>query len=380
MVILPGSMSMCRLQELRRRFEDFRRALIGQSNSISHRSANSRSGHVAPSFTLQYLRFSTCNVSDIGKRQTKSLPGLLLLILGAIFSQTGAQANPAIPYGLTSRPATQPYLGMPPSDQKAPPRLLSQTGAFTDTRELTPSDALIPYDINLPFYSDGAMKSRWVSIPSQGGFTNIRIRFAATGEWQFPAGTVFVKHFEMNSDETQTNVRRRLETRLLMCDAKGGVYGVSYKWRPDNSDAELVSSNLTETLSIRTTMGFRTQTWYYPSRQDCKTCHTSTAGGVLGLKTRQINRDFCFPSGTVDNQLRSWNHIGLFDVDLKETDLASYARLAAAKDLNRSLEDRARSYLDVNCAYCHRPGGTVAYFDARYDTQLERQNLINGQV
>jgi uncharacterized repeat protein (TIGR03806 family) len=351
--------------------------LIEQSTSISRVSASSP---VALSFTLPYRRFSTCKPTEIGRKEASSLAGLLLLILGIVSSQAGVQAKPVPPYGLASRPAAQPYLGMPTSDRQAPPRLLSQTGAFKNPRDLIPVDSLIPYDINVPFYSDGAVKSRWASIPSEGPATNPCVRFAATGEWQFPSGTVFVKHFEMVTDETRPDLKRRLETRLLVRTAEGGVYGATYKWRADNSDAELLTSNLTETLSIRTATGFRTQTWYYPSRRDCKTCHTSTAGGVLGLKTRQMNRDFRFPSGVVDNQLRSWNHIGLFEPELQEKDLAGYAKLAPADDLTRSLDDRARSYLDANCAYCHRPGGTVAYFDARYDTPHERQNLVNGSV
>src|SRR5262249_4142676 len=151
-----------------------------------------------------------------------------------------------------------------------------------------------------------------------------KIKFSPSGDWKFPAGTVFVKHFELPIDETQPDLHRRLETRLLVCDSTGGVYGVTYKWRPDNSDAELLSTNLLESISVRPTMGIRPQQWYFPSREDCRTCHTPLAGGVLGPKTRQLNRDRTYTTGAVDNQLRSWNHVGLFDSGFDEAALPSY--------------------------------------------------------
>ena len=282
--------------------------------------------------------------------------------------------KPTAPYGLAARPAAAPYLGMPVSETGTFPQRLLQTGAFRSAASLSPTESLIPYDINVAFYSDGAAKSRWVSVPPG------KIKFSANGEWQFPPGTVFVKHFEIALDERHPETRHRLETRLLVCQPNGSVYGATYKWRADNRDADLVTSNLTETLEIRTAQGSRTQSWYYPSRSDCRTCHSSNAGGVLGLKTRQLNRDFFYGRGVVDNQLRAWNHIGLFEPALEEAALPGYAKLTRADQTDRSIEERARSYLDVNCAYCHRPGGTVAYFDARYDTPLERQQLINGPV
>ena len=53
-----------------------------------------------------------------------------------------------------------------------------------------PADGLIPYTVNSPLWSDGAVKSRWMALP-----TNTNIGFARDGEWTFPAGTVFVEKF-----------------------------------------------------------------------------------------------------------------------------------------------------------------------------------------
>jgi uncharacterized repeat protein (TIGR03806 family) len=272
----------------------------------------------------------------------------------------------AFPHASIPRSAPAAYLRMPHlADGKLPP-LLSQTGVFSDMRRLVPSSGLIPYDLAVAFWSDGAAKSRLVAVPRE------TIKFSAAGEWIFPKGTVFVKTFELATDSANPDARRRLETRLLVCDSAGGVYGAVYKWRPDLSDADLLAASQTEDLP--------NQTWYYPSREDCLVCHNANAGGVLGVKARQLNRTFTYPSGAAENELREWNRLGLFAPALREADFANIPALAAADDSARSVEDRARSYLDANCAHCHRPGGTVAYFDARYDTPLEKQGLIDGPV
>ncbi len=269
---------------------------------------------------------------------------------------------------------------MPDDPHGAIPKLLSETGAFADLRNLTPNPRLIPYDLNVPFWSDGAEKARWIAPPYRDGTLPEKIDFAATGEWKFPAGTIFVKHFELPTNELQPTLRRRLETRFIVRTSAGGVYGVTYKWRPDNSDADLLTTNLTEPITITTANGPRIQNWYYPNREDCLTCHSANAGLVLGVKTRQLNRELTYPSGVANNELREWDRLGLFKTSLEATDLSQLPKLARADDLSRSLEDRARSYLDANCAHCHRPRGTVANFDARYDTPLAAQNLIDGEV
>lgn len=279
------------------------------------------------------------------------------------------------PYGMSSRIAPTPYLHMPHLASGKMPLLLSQTGAFSDTRNLVPARGLIPYDIVMAFWSDGAVKSRWVAVPNE------KIKYSPTGDWTFPRGTVFVKTFELPTDAANPGAKRRLETRLLVCDGAGSVYGVVYKWRPDDSDADLLQTSRSESISIKTATGeVRSQTWYYPSRSDCVACHNANTTGVLGVKARQMNRAFTYSSGITDNEIRAWNHLKMFAPNVNDADLATLPTLAAADDAARSVQDRARSYLDANCSQCHRPGGTVAYFDARYSTPLEKQELIDGPV
>jgi len=99
----------------------------------------------------------------------------------------GLQGN--APYGLETRVVPKPYLRMPQDADGAMPALLSQTGAFKDTRTLKPSEGLLPYEIRVPFWSDGAGKLRWIAVPKE------KIGFAPQGEWSFPSGVVFVKTF-----------------------------------------------------------------------------------------------------------------------------------------------------------------------------------------
>jgi uncharacterized repeat protein (TIGR03806 family) len=262
-----------------------------------------------------------------------------------------------------------------------PPALLSQTGAFTDLATLTPSAALVPYTVNSPLWSDGAVKSRWMSVPNDGApfEAGETIDFSSTGAWTFPVGTVFVKHFELPTNDTNPSVRKRLETRFLVHASNGAYYGLTYKWRADNSDADLLPGSQNEAVTITTATGTRSQTWSYPSRQDCMVCHNTSAGSVLGLRTCQMNGDYAYSEAT-DNQLRTLHHMGMFSSALEESAIATLPRSVSIHDTTASLELRVRSYLDSNCAHCHRPNGVRANFDARLETPLPLQGLIRGDV
>ncbi len=305
---------------------------------------------------------------------------------GSGLSSTSAPVNITVapgsgqPYGLSARNPAPTYFNMPTTFEGALPLLLSQTGVFSNTPSMTPVNSLLPYSPNTVLWSDGAMKTRYFAVPGTGGAAtpDQQIGFTPTGSWTFPAGTVFVKTFELNTDTTNPNVRHRLETRLLVRNANGAVYGVTYKWRADNSDADLLTGSLSENITITNVTGLSTQTWYYPSPADCLTCHTPANHYVLGVNSRQLNGPLTYPAtGVTDNQLRTLNRIGLFNPAFDEAGITNFEKLSAITNLNASLEERVRSYLDVNCAVCHLPGGAGITFDARYDTPLASQNLTN---
>ena len=260
----------------------------------------------------------------------------------------------------------------------AAPQLLSNSGLFTDLGNLSPSAGMIEYDVNTAFWSDGASKRRWIGVP-----TDTQIVFNETGVWQFPVGSVVVKHFEYLREEGVPESSERLETRVLV-NTENGFQGFVYRWNEAQTDAQLLTGSEQETLQISTASGTQSQVWHYPSRAECLACHTSAAGEVLGVNTRQINRDFSFSDTSItDNQLRSWNNIALFSTDIN-SDMGSAQDLpsmVSASDTSQTIEARARAYLDTNCAQCHRPGGAAgSTLDLRYSIANSAMNAIGVQA
>ena len=147
-------------------------------------------------------------------------------------------------------------------------------------------------------------------------------------------------------------------------------------------------------------------------------CHSRAANWVLGLQTLQMNKDHTY-GGVTDNQLRTLDHIGLFNVNwtqeiekllggdargqgLKdEKDIKEYVkkrlpqgstvetlsqmmtadkdrRLVDPYDAGQDLTLRARSYLHSNCAQCHvEAGGGNAMIDLEFTTKLDKMKLVD---
>lgn len=255
------------------------------------------------------------------------------------------------------------------------PTTLSAAGVFANLSSLTPNAGIVPYDINVPFWSDHAIKSRWFSVPNP----NLTIGFNPNSNWSFPTGTVWIKHFELELTNGVPASRRRLETRLLVKNATG-TYGVSYRWGSSTTDATLVSeAGLDEAFVINEGGILRTQVWHYPSWVECQACHTSEGGFGLGFNTPQLNHDFNYGSG-LTNQILALSKAGYFNTTITNT--SGLLALAPATNSAVPLEYRVRSYLAANCVQCHQPGGSAqqANWDARITTPTAQAGLIYGAL
>ncbi|HMJ90088.1 MAG TPA: hypothetical protein VK530_09740, partial [Candidatus Acidoferrum sp.] len=256
-------------------------------------------------------------------------------------------------------------------EAERPPETLAETGAFTDLASLTPNPGIVPYDINVPFWSDGAQKRRWFSIPNPDD----KLTPAGPGMWNAPVGTVWIKHFDLEMVKGDPLSARRMETRFLVRHAEG-VYGVTYEWNDAQNNATLVPvEGKDRTFSINDNGTLRQQTWHFPGQNECNSCHTPVAGFSLGFNAAQMNRSFTYPNGT-DNQLRVLQRAGYF----KGASGGGKA-LVSPSNQRAPLETRVRAYLAANCSQCHQPGGPArANWDARYSTPKARTGLVNGPL
>jgi len=261
----------------------------------------------------------------------------------------------------------------------SPPEQLSQLGVFTNMTTLETAPGIIPFTVNSPLWSDRAEKKRWMVIPNDGfhDSPSERIGFDPDDHWTFPAGTVMIKHFELPLNENNPSLTARLETRFMIYKNNGEAYGLTYRWNAAGTEAFLIEGEeIGEYTITLASGGTYEQTWNFPSRQQCMTCHTTASGFALGLKTHQLNGDLLYPStGVTANQITTLSHLGMFDQAIPDVD--ELRRAKPLDDITASAEDRVMSYLDGNCSSCHRPNGVDGAFDARYATPLAQKGLVN---
>jgi uncharacterized repeat protein (TIGR03806 family) len=234
------------------------------------------------------------------------------------------------------------------------PSLLSATGCFDSNNPSIPVSGTIPYEVNAPFWSDGADKERWLALPDGTAIT-----VGLDGDFSFPPGSVLLKHFRLSG--------QLIETRMLMRHPDGGWAGYTYEWDSQQSDATLVTGGHVSTIG--------SQDWIFPSENDCTNCHTAAAGFSLGVEVAQLNSDLTYAStGRTANQLRTLDAVSVFAAPLGDPSVL--AALADPQDSAASLETRARAYLHTNCAQCHRPlGPTPSSLDLRFDTSLSASGV-----
>jgi len=237
------------------------------------------------------------------------------------------------------------------------PDLLSDTGCVSSTDPSQPAVGLIPYAVQVPFWSDGALKERWLAIPD-GTVISVDVN---TGDFQFPNGTVLMKHFRLGA--------RLTETRLFMRHPDGDWAGYTYEWNGQGTDANLVRGGRLVNISG--------QDWTFPSETDCLVCHTQVAGFSLGLEVSQLNGDLSYPSTSrTANQLLTLDAVAMFSAPLG--DPGGLPVLPDPTDGTVTLDERARAYLESNCVGCHQPGGpTPANLDLRFETQLGDTNTCD---
>ncbi len=232
------------------------------------------------------------------------------------------------------------------------PEKLSEWGIFEGNLALLkPGKGLVPYSLNTPLFTDYAEKSRFVRLPA-----GVSVEYKANGVLDFPVGTLLVKTFYYSADFRKPGQDKDIvETRLLINEAAGWK-ALTYVWNDKQKEAFLEIAGDDRQVTFIDKEGKAQQVRYViPNQNQCKGCHNSNDRMIpIGPSVAQLNGDILFQSGK-QNQISYWKSHGMM---LHVPALQTIARTAVWNDPKTGdLNARARAYLDINCAHCHRREG-----------------------
>ncbi len=251
------------------------------------------------------------------------------------------------------------------------PRQLSETGLFASVAEQTPASGVISYSINAEPWADHAVAERFIAVPNE-----FRIK-AEGATWTFPQDSVLVKTLSLDMEQSNPATRRHVETQLLHFDGTDWM-PYTYEWNAEQSDATLVAAagaeRSFEIVDSAAADGVRKQTWRFSGRAECQRCHNHWSGPPLAFNTPQLNKEHDYGRASAQ-QLDTLARIHLFE---KPIATENRPRLANPRDPSADLDARARAYLQVNCAHCHRQhAGGAVLSKMHYDVPLDETNMLS---
>mgnify|MGYP005842987265 CR=1 FL=1 len=240
----------------------------------------------------------------------------------------------------------------PPATPDPTPKKLSEYGFFVgELKTLTPRADVLPYDLNSALFTDYAHKARFVYVPE--GKSAV---FDPDETFDFPVGSVLIKNFFYYKDERNASLGREIiETRLLV-RRDTGWRSLTYRWNAEQTEASLLRTGELRSVSwVDKNGGTRSALYAIPNENECYGCHSLDYKTMpIGPRARHLNRSYDYADGRA-NQLAKWTERGLLTGAPGDSTLM--LRLAAYTDTTRRLEERARAYLEINCAHCHNRRG-----------------------
>jgi uncharacterized repeat protein (TIGR03806 family) len=215
--------------------------------------------------------------------------------------------------------------------------------------ELKPVSDFKLYELSTGLFTDYAEKQRLIKVPVGFKLTAINDELP-----DFPDGTILVKTFYYFNDKRDaTKGKKIIETRLLIKSNSKWSAG-TYKWNEAQTEALLITSGNDTPVSWTDNDGISKRIAYHiPANNECATCHNSNNSIIpIGPKLRNLNMDV-IRNGSSLNQLNYLQQEGI----LNNVSPTSFSKMPDWKNTALPLQDRARAYLDVNCAHCHNDKG-----------------------
>lgn len=239
------------------------------------------------------------------------------------------------------------------ADGMFPYQRLSTYGFFQgDLKNLTPFPEVIFYQPASSLFSDYAQKSRFVWIP-EGKKAKIE-----SDELSLPVGSILIKNFFYPDDFRQLNSNRKIIETRIMVHRESGWEAFPYIWNESQTDAILKIAGGKTTVKFIDPKGEEQLINYLiPNKNQCKSCHNKNEQlSPIGIDVAYLNSPIEHKSRTI-NQLEKWRDLGKLEGFMGEE---NHPIMVDYEDEGQSLELRARAYLDINCAHCHRAEGPAS--------------------